>query len=658
MIAAVQSRARLTVTVLTVLAMVSAVLVGTVGSSTAETGCGVERQPVKVGSDADAGKVNLGVSSLTTIAGLSSLVAPQSLPNDHRVAPVEDTVFTERDTLTQYKLEDDGDYHLVLSDPAGHTMITEIPDPSCVPTSSPFRASIVTARQAFDQAFTATTSFQTTNTPVQVRGVGFFDFQHGQTGVAPNAIELHPVLAFTANAPAPTVVTRLSGPDRYGTAAAISRANFPAGVPVAYIATGASFPDALAGGAAAATQDGPVLLVSQNSIPGPIKAELGRLRPGRIVLLGGTAAVSQQVQTQLSAYTSGGVTRLSGSSRYGTAAAVAQAVFGSASTVLVATGQAFPDALSGTAAAGSAHDPILLVQQNAIPAETARQLQRLHPDKIVILGGPGAVSTSVQTQLGRYAASVGRLSGNDRYATSARIAAAAFPTADTALLAAGTGFPDALAGGPVAGLAYGPLLLTTTGCVPQVIADQLGRLIPAQIDVLGGTGVVASTAANLAPCAPTAYPTASPTPTTPPTPTASATPSTSPSASASPSPTPTATPTPTTTPTPSTSPSASASPSPTSTAGQLACTASVSEANPPQNSTEHVLVQTTAGAGVTATAHYKTSDTTHTGTADSNGSADIPFDISRASSGYTVQVDVTVTLDSHNAACSTSFTPQ
>jgi hypothetical protein len=161
----------------------------------ASTGsCGVERWAVKTGTDADRAKITLQSTSQTTIAALGALAAPSSLPANNRVAPTEDTVFQLHATLTQYKLEADSDYHLVLSDGSGHTMIAEIPDPACVGSTSPLTSSIQKARGQFDARFTATTSFKTANVAVTVTGVGFFDFLHGQTGVAPNGIELHTVL--------------------------------------------------------------------------------------------------------------------------------------------------------------------------------------------------------------------------------------------------------------------------------------------------------------------------------------------------------------------------------------------------------------------------------------------------------------------------------
>src|SRR5258708_26740597 len=87
-------------------------------------------------------------------------------------------------------------------------MITETPDPACVAAGSPFLASIRSARAAFDAMFTVTTSFQTVHQAVHLRGVGFWDFLHGQTGVAPNGVELHPVLGINfGSTPTPTPTT-------------------------------------------------------------------------------------------------------------------------------------------------------------------------------------------------------------------------------------------------------------------------------------------------------------------------------------------------------------------------------------------------------------------------------------------------------------------
>jgi hypothetical protein len=217
--------------------------------------CGVERWSVKTGTDADVGLVNLNSSTNTTIATLRAPAAPNPIPANNRVSPWETTEWVLNATLTLYKLESDSDYHLVLQDAGGLTMIVEIPSPTCVGAGSPFLPGITNARNEFNAKFTATTSFQTANIPVQIKGVGMFDFLHGQTGVAPNGIELHPVLdvifnpgtqtpdfALTASpttisvaqggTKTTTVSTTVSG--GFNSAVSLSATGLPAGVTAAF----------------------------------------------------------------------------------------------------------------------------------------------------------------------------------------------------------------------------------------------------------------------------------------------------------------------------------------------------------------------------------------------------------------------------------------
>jgi hypothetical protein len=165
--------------------------------------CGQERWSVKTGTDTDSGRVDLSSPQNTTIAQLIALSPPRPIPATTRFSPTETTVFVVNATLTDYKLEGgahgDSDYHLVLQDGQGNTMVAEIPSPGCVRNGSPFASSIASARAKFDSQFTATSSFQSANVPVQVTGVGFFDFAHGQHGAAPNVIELHPILDIVFN---------------------------------------------------------------------------------------------------------------------------------------------------------------------------------------------------------------------------------------------------------------------------------------------------------------------------------------------------------------------------------------------------------------------------------------------------------------------------
>jgi len=196
---------------LLMLAALSVQLVANAGTAPAlaSVHCGKERWSVKTGTDQDADLVNLGSVTPTTVSDLISKIPPDPIPKTSRVSPVETKVWRVDAVLTGYKREDDSDYHLVLTDSAQNTMIVEIAHPDCVGQGSPFAEGNANARDEFDAALHATSSFKTASIPVRVTGVGFFDFIHGQTGVAPNGIELHPVLDILFHPPPATRTAEL-----------------------------------------------------------------------------------------------------------------------------------------------------------------------------------------------------------------------------------------------------------------------------------------------------------------------------------------------------------------------------------------------------------------------------------------------------------------
>ncbi len=201
----------------------------------------------------------------------------------------------------------------------------------------------------------------------------------------------------------------------------------------------------------------------------------------------------------------GGVVRLSGPDRYETAVAVALDRFDPADvdTVYLAVGSNFPDALAGGPLAAQDGAPILLVRTDSLPDVVGSALGTLGPSRVVALGGGAAISQAV-LDAAADAAGAGtatdRIAGDTRYDTAAAIAAALDTTGvDTAFLATGTNFPDALAGGPATGGA--PILLTLPGSLPSATAAALDDLGPATVTALGGVAAVAEdtlTAAGVA----------------------------------------------------------------------------------------------------------------------------------------------------------------
>jgi|SRR5208282_776817 len=168
---------------------------------------GVERWPVKTGTDRDVAKV-VPQRVQTTVEHLVSLARPKDmLPLDrdfpayqnNRAQPVETTIFTVEAEIIACKIETDGDFHLVIQG-TGETMIAEVPDPdpAFVDPKSPWVEAIKTARQQVLDKLDPQPGLKKVRVQARLTGVGFFDKIHGQAGVArTNGIELHPLLGVT-----------------------------------------------------------------------------------------------------------------------------------------------------------------------------------------------------------------------------------------------------------------------------------------------------------------------------------------------------------------------------------------------------------------------------------------------------------------------------
>ena len=190
---------------------------------------------------------------------------------------------------------------------------------------------------------------------------------------------------------APTV-RRVSGADRYQTAVAVSRDRFPDGLGgTVVVASGVSYADALAGGPAAGHWGGPLLLTSPTALPAATAAELDRLQPARVVLVGGTGVVSTAVETALKAH-AGSVQRVSGADRYSTAAKVSAEAFPSAAVAYLVTGEDFPDGIAAGAVAAREGGPLLLTARAALPGVVKTELARLRPSSTVVVGGEAVIS--------------------------------------------------------------------------------------------------------------------------------------------------------------------------------------------------------------------------------------------------------------------------
>lgn len=315
------------------------------------------------------------------------------------------------------------------------------------------------------------------------------------------------LVAVAQPAGAAAKIVRLAGPDRYATAVAVSQHLYPGTTDEVYVTTGENFPDALSAGPAAASVDAPVLLVQKDKVPDVTLNEIKRLSPSRITVVGGPAVIGDAVIATLSGLTAK-VVRLFGADRVETALKVSQDLFSpGAPIVFVATGSDFQSALMAGSAAALFHVPLILIGTgDSLPASVQDEMSRLSADFIFLIGAPGTFPDSMLNELATHTnASAVRISNADTFERSAAL----FSQLPPGLLSGGSGvilataanFPDALAAAPLAGAGGGNITyLSGSDCVPGQILQEINRLNPDSIFLIGGPNALSDNVAALKSC--------------------------------------------------------------------------------------------------------------------------------------------------------------
>jgi len=257
------------------------------------------------------------------------------------------------------------------------------------------------------------------------------------------------------------VSPRIAGAGREQTAVELSQQRFRDGAATAIVVDSRNFPDALAAGPLAARLGAPILLTGP-SLSSDVTGELARLGVSRVLVVGGPASVSEQVEAELAAI--GWVRRIHGDGRDQTSVAVAQEIIKDvgAANVIVASGATFPDALAAGPLAAARDTAILLVDPVNGSGAVTDFVVSADPKALTVVGGEASVPDEVADSVagGR---PWDRLAGIGRFETAAEVVAAAVDAgADPrhVLVASGEGFPDALAAGAAIAHVNGVLVLT------------------------------------------------------------------------------------------------------------------------------------------------------------------------------------------------------
>jgi putative cell wall-binding protein len=200
--------------------------------------------------------------------------------------------------------------------------------------------------------------------------------------------------------------TRVAGADRYATSVELSRAGWPQGSHIVYLAGGTTFADALGAATQAAHADAPLLLTDVATLPNSVSSELRRVGATDVRVVGGTTAVSDSVVNAVRAL---GMTvdRIAGADRYATATTGVAQEWGTtgAGTVYLASGTTFLDGLAVGPLAAKSGSPLLLVPPCELPRTVADTLRTLKPAQLVVVGGANAVCDSLLAKMGAAAAS-------------------------------------------------------------------------------------------------------------------------------------------------------------------------------------------------------------------------------------------------------------
>lgn len=292
--------------------------------------------------------------------------------------------------------------------------------------------------------------------------------------------------------------SRLSGPDRFGTATAIANQVNTGICDNVVIASGYNYPDALSGSVLAKKLDAPILLSGNSASESEyaisyVKEHLKA--SGAIYILGGPGVVNTDLEDIFKSLGFNNIIRLGGIDRYDTNSIINYHIHAATGTpVVIASGNDFPDALSISSIAAYNGYPIILTDKYTMSQQAEQTINSVHPSAVYIVGGEGVIQNSVTDRVKSLTnlpdSKIVRIWGNDRYDTSLKIASYFNLNSNTITFANGENFPDALAGSVLAAKLKAPILLINDEFTSQkkyVDSTQYLNEI-----IFGGTGVVDS----------------------------------------------------------------------------------------------------------------------------------------------------------------------
>lgn len=284
----------------------------------------------------------------------------------------------------------------------------------------------------------------------------------------------------TIGNPAYSYSERLFGANRIDTAVAVSKKGWPNGASVVILTRDDNYPDALTGAPLSKKLDAPILFTNSKILTAATETEIKRLKAEKVIILGGTGAVSEAIENKLAQ--SYQVQRIGGTDRFETAKNIAKEL-GYKGQAVITTGMDFHDALIVSPLAAYNSIPILLTTAASLPQATKDALAFIEPTEITVVGNTSWVSEAVFAELTK----AKRISGSDIYESSVLVARAFKADAAKIFLATGKDFPDALSGSGLAAKYNSPILFVAdplSSHVKQYLSENKDK--EPEINLLGG----------------------------------------------------------------------------------------------------------------------------------------------------------------------------
>jgi N-acetylmuramoyl-L-alanine amidase len=302
--------------------------------------------------------------------------------------------------------------------------------------------------------------------------------------------------AFFASNPFTARFTRVAGADRYDTAAQLSHRAWPSGAKKVLLASGTTWPDAVAASPLSRALDAPLLLTEPDRLPSATRAEIARLHPAEVIVLGGPSSVATAVADDATGTAKVGTAtvlsrRIGGANRYETSALIAGEVGVPADgRIAIASGSDWFDAVCLSPFVGRSRVPMLLTSGSSLAPATAAFIgaHRASIKKVVVVGGEAAVPTKALAGLPAPL----RLVGPDKWSTNAAVNAAWGSGTLTPFVASGTSFPDAIAAGAAGAKTGQPLVLVPARILPDRAREWIGwnAARTTGFTIVGGTSSV------------------------------------------------------------------------------------------------------------------------------------------------------------------------